>query len=169
VTRATAVPLGELLRRFGLLAEPDLRSALARQANEGGRLGTCLLDVGGVEERVLLAALGAQRGAATVDAAALGDVPEAAAALLPARVALLAKAVPIARSASHLEVAMLDPSALDAVDDLARLTRLTVQPRLALEVRIFEALERLYRIAVSERLERTRRRIARRSGELAVR
>ena len=163
----SATPLGLLLRRFGLLTEPDLKSAMNRQANEGGRLGTCLLDVGGVEERTLLAALGAQRAAQTIDAEALQSVPADAAGLLPARAALLLHAVPIARTARHLEVAMMDPSALAALDDLERITRLKVQPRLALEVRLHEALERLYRVAVSERLERTRRRLGRRV--LAVR
>ena len=162
-------PLGELLRRFGLLSEADLACAMSRQANEGGRLGTCLLDIGGVEERTLLAALGAQRGMPTIEAAALRAVPAEVAALLPARAALLLHAVPIARSARHLEVAMMDPAALAAVDDLERLTRLKVLPRLALEVRLHEALERLYRVAVSERLERTRRRLERRAGAVFAR
>ena len=155
--------LGELLRRFGLLDEAELASAVARQAREGGRLGTCLLDVGGVEEPVLLAALGAQRHAATLDAAALAAVPAAAAGLLPARTALLFSAVPVARGARHLEVAMLDPAALDLVGELESVARLRVVARLALEVRVFEALERLYGVETSERLRGTRLRVARRS------
>ena len=100
----------------------------------------------------------------TVDAATLAAVPLANAALLPARAALVACAVPLARQGRTLEVAMLDPCSMPLLDELAAVSRLAIVPRLALEVRLAECLERLYGAPISERLERTRERIARREA-----
>lgn len=156
--------LGETLRFFGLLSGAEVEIALSRQANEGGRLGTCLLDVGLIDEATLLAALGAQQQVETVDGARLTAVPPSNAALLPARAALVARAVPLSRNGRHLEVAMLDPGALRLIDELTAVSRLTIVPRLALEVRLTECLERLYEQTISGRLARTRARIERRRG-----
>ncbi|MEO8275658.1 MAG: hypothetical protein ABI639_05520 [Thermoanaerobaculia bacterium] len=154
--------LGETLRFFGLLSGAELDIALIRQENEGGRLGTCLLDTGLLDEATLLAALGAQQNVTTVDAATLDALPQSAAAFLPARAALVARAVPIARSGKSLEVAMLDPSSMQLIDELAAVSRLVIVPRLALEVRLTQCLERLYDLTISGRFARTRERISRR-------
>ena len=45
--------LGETLRFFGILSGAEVEGALDRQANDGGRLGTCLLDSGLVDEATL--------------------------------------------------------------------------------------------------------------------
>lgn len=156
--------LGETLRFFGILSGAEVDGALERQANDGGRLGTCLLDSGLVDEMTLLAALGAQLGVETVDAATLAAVPLANASLLPARAALHASAVPLARRGRTLEVAMLDPRSMPLLDELTAVTRLAIEPRLALEVRLVACLERLYGVTISERLERTRDRIERREA-----
>ncbi|MDQ1348661.1 MAG: hypothetical protein QG573_2037 [Acidobacteriota bacterium] len=161
--RCTQRPkLGETLRFFGLLSGAEVEIALGRQVNEGGRLGTCLLDTGLVDEATLLAALGAQLQVATVDAATLAAVPQANATLLPVRAALVARAVPLARNGRTLEVAMLDPGSLRLLDELAAVSRMVIVPRLALEVRLTECLERLYDQTISGRLARTRARIERR-------
>jgi hypothetical protein len=172
VDLALAVPhftkrpkLGETLRFFGILSGAEVEGALERQANDGGRLGTCLLDSGLVDEATLLAALGAQLGVPTVDAATLAELPRANAALLPARAALVACAVPLARNGRSLEVAMLDPGSIPLLDGLAAVSRMTIVPRLALEVRLVECLERLYDLTVTGRLARTRERIARRLAQ----
>lgn len=158
----TRPKLGETLRYLGLLSGAEVEIALGRQVNEGGRLGTCLLDTGLIDEATLLAALGAQLHVETVDAATLAAVPQANAILLPARAALVARAVPLARNGRNLEVAMLDPCSLRLIDELAAVSRLTIVPRLALEVRLTECLERLYDQTISGRFARTRARIARR-------
>lgn len=157
--------LGETLRFFGILSGAEVEGALKRQADEGGRLGTCLLDSGLVDEATLLAALGAQLKVETVDAARLAAVPQSNAALLPARAALVAWAVPLARTGRSLEVAMLDPCSMPLLDELSAVARLTIVPRLALEVRLAECLERLYDLTISGRLERTRARIAKRLAQ----
>lgn len=160
--------LGETLRFFGILSGAEVEGALERQINEGGRLGTCLLDSGLVDEATLLAALGAQLKVETVDAATLAAVPRSNAALLPARAALVASAVPLARKGKTLEVAMLDPGSMPLLDGLEAVSRLTIVPRLALEVRLTECLERLYDVTISGRMARTRDRIQRRLAQRAA-
>jgi type IV pilus assembly protein PilB len=157
--------LGETLRFFGILSGAEVEAALLRQANEGGRFGTCLLDSGLVDETTLLAALGAQLKIETVDGARLAALPESNAAMLPARAALVGWAVPLSRTRRNLEVAMLDPCSMPLLDELAAVSRLTIVPRLALEVRLEECLERLYGLPPSGRFERTRARIARRLAQ----
>jgi hypothetical protein len=155
-------PLGEMLRFLGLATATDIEGSLKRQELDGGRLGTCLLDSGLVDEETLLAVLGAQLKVPTVDAAALAAIDPALVRQLPARAALQTGAVPLERRGKVLEVAMVDPTSLALLDDLWRVTRLDIAPRLALEVRVAEAHERLYGAPVAERLARTRRRIAQR-------
>ena len=75
--------LGETLRFFGLLSGAEVEIALSRQVNEGGRLGTCMLDTGLVDEATLLAALGAQQNVATVDGGELAALPASAAIARP--------------------------------------------------------------------------------------
>lgn len=163
----TRPKLGETLRYLGLLSGAEVEIALGRQVNEGGRLGTCLLDTGLIDEATLLAALGAQLHVETVDAATLAAVPQANASLLPARAALVARAVPLGRNGRNLEVAMLDPGSLRLLDELSAVSRLTIVPRLALEVRLTECLERLYDQTISGRFARTRARIERRQAQQA--
>jgi len=160
--RAGLPRLGEMLYFLGLATEGDIESSLRRQEADGGKLGSCLLDSGLIDEGTLLAVLGAQLHVPTIDAPALAAIPLEAVRLIPARAALLAGAVPLVRRDRMLEVAMTDPTSLARLDELKSVTGLRIEPRLALEVRIAEAQERLYGAPVSERLARTRRRIAER-------
>jgi hypothetical protein len=68
--------------------------------------------------------------------------------------------VPVARDGATLEVAMMEPGDIGRVDDLARVTRMRIVPKLALELRVVAALERLYDLDLSERLARLRRKLA---------
>ncbi len=156
--------LGAMLERLGLVSPRDLGRALERQAAEGGRLGTCLLDLGLIDEAALLAALGALHGAATADVGALDAAPREMTDVLPARAARHAHAVALARTGNTLEVAMEDPASLALVDELAAVTRYRISPRLALELRIGEALERIYGVELDPRLRRTRARMEKRAA-----
>ncbi|MGE0640679.1 MAG: hypothetical protein AB7G12_01715 [Thermoanaerobaculia bacterium] len=163
-SRTARPALGLLLERFGLLSHPDLERALARQAREGGRLGTCLLDLHLLDEETLLAALGTQLGVEVVPPGRLDDVGRENARLLPERAAFHAHAAPLGSSESgELEVAMMDPTDLVLRDELTAVAGRKVRPRLALEVRIAEALEKIYGREESERLKRTRVQLARRA------
>jgi hypothetical protein len=88
------------------------------------------------------------------------SIQDSFARLLPARAAVIAGAVPVARDGAALEIAMMEPGDIGRVDDLARVTRMRIVPKLALELRVVAALERLYDVEVSDRLIRLRGKLA---------
>jgi hypothetical protein len=81
-------------------------------------------------------------------------VPPAIVGLLPARLALRHHAVPLRGHGVQLDVALLDIGDLAAVDELAFASGRRINPHIALEVRLFEALERYYGSDCPKRLAR---------------
>lgn len=57
-----ALPIGELLRREGLISQADLERALALQEQMPGRLGAILVRLGALSEEALLPSLASQTG-----------------------------------------------------------------------------------------------------------
>ena len=136
--------LGEHLVERGWLERGDLLRALNLQRQVGGRLGTSLLEMGLVSEDELLHALGLQHNLEPADVETLRQVPEEVRALLPAKLAVRCRAVPVQATASKVHVALLDPRDLACQDELAFAIGRRLVLRAASEVRLCEALERYY-------------------------
>jgi len=136
--------LGEHLLELGWLQRGDLLRAMNHQRQVGGRLGTCLLEMGVVSEPELLHALGVQHGIEPVEVDALREVPEEVRALLPAKLAVRCRAVPVQATASKVHVALLDPGDLASQDELSFAIGRRLVLRAVSEVRLCEALERYY-------------------------
>lgn len=73
VAATDALPIGELLRREGLITQADLDKALALQGQMPGRLGAILVRLGALSEEALLPCLSSQTGLAL---AMHADLPE---------------------------------------------------------------------------------------------
>lgn len=146
--------LGRQLVERGWLTPGELDRALNAQRTIGGRLGTCLLEAGLVTEDRLSTALTEQHRVPLAPADALRSATEDVYGLLPAAVAGRHGAIPFRRLGSSLDVAMLDPNDLAAIDEIGFACGKRVVPHAAPEVRIHEALERCYGIERSKRLER---------------
>jgi hypothetical protein len=154
-TKPTATKkLGQLLLERGWVTRGVLDRALAAQAALGGRLGTCLLDSGAVNEEQLLELLALQHRVEPADLDDLRGVPEEIYGLIPERLALRHQAVPIRRLGNRLEVAMVDPENLVGRDEISFAASKRVVARVALEVRLSEALERYYGAHSSARMTR---------------
>lgn len=154
-TKATATKqLGRLLLERGWVTRGVLDRALAAQSALGGRLGTCLLDAGVVNEEQLLQLLAQQHRVEPADLDDLRGVPEEVYGLIPEQLALRHQAVPIRRLGNRLEVAMADPANLVGRDEIAFAASKRVVARVALEVRVAEALERYYGAHCSARVTR---------------
>lgn len=155
--------IGQVLLCLGLIDREALVRGLRRQCDEGGRLGTCLLDLGLIDEPSLLAALGAARGVAVADgdmlAGASGEVTER----LPRRAARLLRALPFGRGPNGIRVALEDPTSLATLDQLRRILGGPVEPHLALEIRLAQALDHHYGVEAPGRFVRILERRARRS------
>lgn len=136
--------LGELLLEREWIQRGDLLRALRQQQQVGGRLGTCLLEMGTISEEELVHVLGVQHGSDPVSIQEIRQIPEDVRALLSAKFAVRCKAVPVKASHSKVHIAMVDPRDLACQDELAFAVGRRLVVRAAPEVRILEALERYY-------------------------
>ncbi len=155
--------LGKLLSDRGSITPEQLSRALAHQRLAGGRLGTCLLETNALEERDLLRGLSEQLHVPFADEEDLRAIPQKTLALLPARAARRCQAIPFRALGGELSLAMIDVRNLALQDELAFVTGRRLKVHIALEARLFEALERYYGeecprryVQLVDRLNRTR-------------
>ncbi len=135
--------LGELLVRENLISVQQLRKAQEEQQKTGTRIGTALIKVGAIEETKLTDFLSKQYGVPAINLKEF-DVEPDIIKLVPKDVAEKHLVVPVNRAGSALIVAMCDPSNIYAVDDLKFLTGYNIEPVVASEPAIREAIERYY-------------------------
>lgn len=146
-----AIRLGDLLVKQGLITEPQLEEALRNQEMFGGRLGTNLVELGYVTERVLAKLLSEQLRIPCAEAAEFDRIAPAAIAAVSTEIVEKHKVIPLLLEQRQLRLAMSDPTDLNVVDELAFATGLSVRPVVAPELLIAYAMERYYGIARSTR------------------
>jgi len=140
---------GEFLVTQGILHSEGLRQALDTQRSMQGRLDTVLLDLGLVAEPVLLEALGRFHSARTAARKDLAAITPEVARLISPRVATRLHVVPFRMDGKTVNVATLDPGDLLIEDEIGLLTNSMVASFVALEVRLYEAMARLYDVEPS--------------------
>ena len=143
--------LGEKLIQDGVLDRRQVDEALQTQLMSGGTIGTCLLDLGYVDEETLTAALAEEFRVAAAPLSKMRKIDEETAALLTPEQAARHLAIPVERDGNKLLVAGVAPKRLVT---LGRITGLEVEVSVAPEVRILEALETFYGIKMSPRFVR---------------
>ena len=141
-----AKKIGEMLMERSLLTPEQVQQGLEAQNFHGGRVGSIWVDLGYVQERDLLDALCAQKRAKPVRASLLKSVSKATLDLLPIKVATRYKVIPLVRENRRLLVAMADPNDLLALDELQFISGSVVEPYLATERTVLNALEAYYGI-----------------------
>lgn len=132
--------LGGLLVGRGLLTKEQLAKALERQQSFGGRIGTCLLEIGALDEDDLLEALSHQLGVPAATDDELRAIPSELIELLPRSTALSCSAVPFRHVGERIDVALLDPGNFALEDELSFSMGRRIRPHIANELRIVEAL-----------------------------
>jgi type IV pilus assembly protein PilB len=137
--------LGSLLLQEGLITEAQLQEALRRQEHRGGRLGQILVEMKAVQEEELLRTVARQLGVPRAQIHQLGAVPREILDKIPESMAVRYRTVPMALRGRVLQVAMVDPFDIPALDNLRVATGTHIQPLIASEKEIQEAIERLYR------------------------
>jgi hypothetical protein len=138
--------LGEILVQGKLLSPADLKRALDAQLIFGGRLGTNLLELGFLDDEALSKALKEQKRVDVASQEMVDHASKEAVRMVPAKIADRHKVIPLQAAPKKLKVAMLDPTDLIALDEVAFVTGCQIIPYIAPEARILEALERLYGI-----------------------
>ena len=142
--------IGELLLQEDLLTVEQLEKALEEQSRNGTRLGYCVVAMEMVSESELTRVLSRQFQVPAVELSKI-DVDDKILKLVPAEFASKHLVMPIRRTGRTLTVAMADPTDLNVVDDLKFITRFDIEPVVAGEYSLRQAIERHYDVA-TERL-----------------
>ncbi len=151
-----ASKLGEMLLKEGVITPSQLEEALEYQRVHGGRLGSILIKLGFATEEQVTSILSRQYGYPYINLSKF-EIPPKAKDWIPADIARKYLVVPVDRAGSTLTVAMADPTNLYAIEELRFITGMNIQPAVASESAILEALDRLYgsehEIQVREEME----------------
>jgi len=135
--------LGELLVREKMISLQQLQEAQTEAKRTGRRLGVALSRLGYVNDQDLTQFLARQYSLPSInlnDFEIDGDVLK----LVPKEVAMKHMVVPVNRAGATLIVAMSDPSNIFAIDELKFLTQYNIEPVVAAESAIDEAIRRYY-------------------------
>ncbi len=138
-----AVRIGELLLKEKLITPEQLQSALNQQKANGGKLGYNLVKMGFVKDEQITALLSKQYGVPAINLAQF-KIDLTIVKLVPTETARKYQIIPLSRSGSTLTIAMTDPTNVFAMDDIKFMTGYTVEPVVASEVAITDAIEKYY-------------------------
>jgi len=129
--RMPVLRIGEALRGLNLVGQSQIDAALARQQREPGvPLGQVLVRSGAVSTQDLQAALARKMGYPQVDVTAFAAEVEAL-RCVPFAVAHRLQVLPLLRRDAQLVVALDDPTARDALDELEFVAQARIVPALA--------------------------------------
>ena len=136
--------LGEMLIDAGLISKTQLARALQRQKTWGGRLGSNLVVSGAIKEQDLRHFLAVQTGVEEVDISKLHILPHII-KKVPRKIVEQYTLIPIAmKDKNTLMVACLDPTDLNALDQVSFVTDLKIEPVISSHSAILNAINRYY-------------------------
>jgi type IV pilus assembly protein PilB len=135
--------LGEILIKENLITAEQLRQALEHQKASGGRLGTCLMKLGFISDDEITGVLSRQYGVPSINLK-FYEVDASVIKLIPQDTAVRYQIVPLSRVGSTLTIAMTDPTNVFAMDDIKFMTGFNVEPVVASETAIAEAISKFY-------------------------
>jgi type IV pilus assembly protein PilB len=132
-----------MLIKAGLINQKQLQEALQLQKTNGGKLGYNLVRLGYVKEEDITSLLSEQYGVPAIHLEHF-EIDESILKHIPSDVAQKYLVIPIERTGATLTVAMADPSNVFALDDIRFITGYQVEPVVAAEASIREAIARYY-------------------------
>ena len=138
-----SVRLGEILLKESLITQDQLDKALEFQRSNGGKLGSCLAKMGYITDDDITGVLSRQYGVPSINLKYYEIDPNVI-KLIPQDTALRYQVVPLSRVGSVLTIAMTDPTNVFAMDDIKFMTGFNVEPVVASESAIGEAITRFY-------------------------
>jgi type IV pilus assembly protein PilB len=135
--------IGELLVQANKITQDQLQQALSAQQGEGGRLGTHLVKLGFVDDQELVEFLSQRYGVPAINLIEI-EVDETIIKIIPPDVARKYTILPISKAGAKLTIAMVDPSNVFAMDDIKFMTGYNVEPVVASESALRDAIEKYY-------------------------
>jgi len=143
------VRIGELLLKEKRITPDQLQQALNHQKANGGKLGYNLVKMGFVKDEEITALLSKQYGVPSINLAQF-DIDAAVVKLIPAETAHKYQIVPLSRSGATLTIAMTDPTNVFAMDDIKFMTGYNVEPVVASETAVTDAIQKYYPTGVTK-------------------
>jgi len=137
------VRIGELLLKEKRITPAQLQEALTYQKTSGGKLGFNLVKLGFVKDEEITALLSKQYGVPSINLAQF-EIDPAIVKLIPAETAQKYQIVPLSRAGATLTIAMTDPTNVFAMDDIKFMTGYNVEPVVASETAVTDAITRYY-------------------------
>jgi type IV pilus assembly protein PilB len=135
--------IGDLLVKDNFISAEQLEIALTHQRKHGGRIGSTLIHLGFVEDDDITSVLSKQYGVPSINLAYF-EIDPSVIKLIPIEIAQKYMIIPLSRVGSTLTVATSDPTNVFAMDDIKFMTGFNVEPVVASETSITEALEKYY-------------------------
>ena len=140
------VRIGELLLKERRITPEQLQEALNYQRANGGKLGVHLVKLGFVTDEEITAILSRQYNVPSINLAEF-DIDQSVIRLVPAETAQKYQILPLSRAGATLTIAMTDPTNVFAMDDIKFMTGYNVEPVVASESAVVEAIQRYYSVA----------------------
>jgi type IV pilus assembly protein PilB len=147
------VKLGELLLKENMVSPQQLQEALNHQKLNGGKLGKAFVALGFVKDEEITSLLSRQYGVPSINLDHF-EVDPAIIKIIPAETARKYQVLPLSRSGATLTIAMADPTNVFAMDDIKFMTGYNVEPVVASEGALEDAIDRYYGSARSLELRR---------------
>jgi type IV pilus assembly protein PilB len=137
------VKLGELLLKENIVNPQQLQEALAHQKANGGKLGKAFVELGYVKDEEITNLLSRQYGVPSINLEHF-EVDPAIVKIIPAETCRKYQILPLSRSGATLTIAMADPTNVFAMDDVKFMTGYNVEPVVASEGSLEDAIEKYY-------------------------
>jgi type IV pilus assembly protein PilB len=137
------VRIGELLLKEKRITPEQLQQALNHQKTNGGKLGHNLVALGLVKDEEITALLSRQYGVPSINLTQF-EIDPSVIKLIPADTAQKYQIVPLSRAGATLTIAMTDPTNVFAMDDIKFMTGYNVEPVVASEVAVVDAIQKYY-------------------------
>ena len=137
------VRIGDLLLKEKRITPAQLQEALSYQKTNGGKLGYNLVKLGFVKDEEITALLSKQYGVPSINLTQF-EIDPGIIKLIPAETAHKYQIIPLSRSGATLTIAMTDPTNVFAMDDIKFMTGYNVEPVVASETAVVDAIARYY-------------------------
>ncbi|MCX6542933.1 MAG: type IV-A pilus assembly ATPase PilB [Acidobacteria bacterium] len=144
-----AVRIGELLLKERRITPDQLQEALAYHKAHGGKLGSALVKLGFVKGEDITALLSRQYGVPSINLPQF-EIDAAVIKLIPVETAQKYQVIPVSRTGATLTIAMTDPTNVFAMDDIKFMTGYNVDPVVASESAVMEAIQKYYATAAAQ-------------------
>ncbi len=144
-----ALRIGELLLKERRITPEQLQEALTYQKAHGGKLGSALVKLGFVRDDDITGLLSKQYGVPSINLAQF-EIDPSIIKLIPLETTQKYQIVPLSRVGATLTIAMTDPTNVFAMDDIKFMTGYNIEPVVAAESAVQEAIQKYYAVPRSE-------------------